>query len=153
MKPLTEGGRAVLALFVTAAAAADLYAGRIRNILVLPSMAGGLLLLAISAPGEIPSVLGAMLLTFLFLFPFWRGGGLGAGDIKLLMALVPFMGVRWYLCTVVLSFLIGAVISAFLLIRDRDLSRTIHFAVPVGISVMLCLLLEQNGVQSIFLFG
>ena len=69
------------------------------------------------------------------------------------MALVPFMGVHWYLYTVVLSFLIGAVISAFLLIRDRDLSRTIHFAVPVGISVMLCLLLEQNGVQSIFLFG
>ena len=148
---MTEGGRAVLALFVTAAAAADLYAGRIRNILVLPSMAGGLLLLAISAPGEIPSVLGAMLLTFLFLFPFWRGGGLGAGDIKFLMALAPFTGARWYFTTVVLSFLIGAAISAFLLIRDRGRTRTIHFAVPVGISVMLCLLLEQFGVRSISL--
>ena len=145
---MTEGGRAVLALFVTAAAATDLYAGRIRNILVLPSMAVGLLLLAISAPGEIPSVLGAMLLTFLFLFPFWRGGGLGAGDIKFLMALVPFMGVRWYLYAVIISFLIGAVFSAVLLIRYRDLSRTVHFAVPVCISVMLCLLLQQLGIQS-----
>ena len=152
MKPLTEGGRTVLILFVTAAAASDLRAGRIRNILILPSLLGGLGLLAISAPGDIPSVLGAMLLTFLFLFPFWRGGGLGAGDIKFLMALVPFMGVRWYLYAVIISFLIGAVISAYLLIRDRDRTRTIHFAVPVGISVMLCLLLEQVGIQSPSLF-
>ena len=62
------------------------------------------------------------------------------------------MGVRWYLYAVIISFLIGAVISAYLLIRDRDRTRTIHFAVPVGISVMLCLLLEQIGVQSISLF-
>ena len=152
MKPLTEGGRAVLALFVTAAAASDLHAGRIRNILVLPSLAGGFLLLAFSAPGKIPGVLGAMLLTFLFLFPFWRGGGLGAGDIKLLMALAPLMGAGWFLFSIILSFLIGAVISAVLLIRYRDLSRTVHFAVPIGISVMLCLLLEQVGIQSPSLF-
>ena len=149
MKPLTEGGRTVLVLFVTAAAASDLHAGRIRNILIFPSLAGGIWLLAMHAPSQLPQVLGVMLLTLLFLFPFWKGGGLGAGDVKLLMALVPFMGVRWYLVCVVVSFLIGAVISAFLLIRDRDRTRTIHFAVPIGISVMLCLLLEQIGVQSI----
>ena len=149
MKPLTEGGRTVLVLFVTAAAASDLRAGRIRNILIFPTLACGFWLLIMRAPSEIPSVIGAMLLTYCFLSPFWKAGGLGAGDIKLLMALVPFMGARWYLCTVVFSFLIGAVVSAFLLIRDRDRARTIHFAVPVGISVMLCLLLEQIGVQSI----
>ena len=146
---MTEGGRTVLILFVTAAAASDLHAGRIRNILVLPTLAGGFWLLAMRTPSEIPSVIGAMLLTLFFLIPFWKGGGLGAGDIKFLMALVPLMGARWYVICVVVSFLIGAVISAFLLIRDRDKTRAIHFAVPVGISVMLCLLLEQIGVQSI----
>ena len=49
-------------------------------------------------------------------------------------------------------FLIGAVFSAVLLIRYRDLSRTVHFAVPVCISVMLCLLLQQIGIQSDSLF-
>ena len=152
VKPLTEGGRMVLVLFVTAAAASDLHSGRIRNILIFPTLAGGLWLLAVSAPEEIPSAAGAMFLTLFFLFPFWRGGGLGAGDIKFLIALVPLMGARWYLFAVIMSFLIGAVISAFLLIRDRDLTRTIHFAVPVGISVMLCLLLEQVNIQSPSLF-
>ena len=93
-----------------------------------------------------------MVLLACFLFPFWKIGGLGAGDIKMLMALVPYMGVRWFFFSIILSFLIGAVISAFLLIRYRDLSRTVHFAVPIGISVVLCLLLEQLSVQSPFLF-
>lgn len=145
---MTEGGRAVLVLFVTAAAASDLRRGRIYNFLTLPTLAAGLLLLVMNTPEELLPVLGAMTATLLFLFPFWKAGGLGAGDIKLLMALAPLMGPRWFLFGNVLSFLIGAGISAFLLIRYRDLSRTVHFAVPIGISVVLCLLLEQLGIQS-----
>jgi prepilin peptidase CpaA len=148
VKPLTEGGRAVLVLFVTAAAASDLRRGRIYNFLTFPTMAAGVLLLMLNTPQEIPPVLGAMTAAMLLLFPFWKAGGLGAGDIKLLMALAPLMGPRWFLFGIVLSFLIGAGISAVLLIRYRDLSRTVHFAVPIGISVMLCLLLEQLGIQS-----
>ena len=149
---MTEGGRTVLILFVTAAAASDLRRGRVYNFLTLPTLAAGLCLLAHSAPEQIASVLAAMAAAFLCLFPFWKGGGLGAGDIKLLMALAPLMGAEWFLFNIVLSFLIGAVISAVLLIRYRDPSRTVHFAVPIGISVMLCLLLEQVEIQSPFLF-
>ena len=149
---MTEGGRTVLILFVTAAAASDLRRGKVWNFLTFPTLAAGLWLLAYSAPEQIASVLGAMAAVFLLLFPFWRGGGLGAGDIKLLMALAPLMGAGWFLFNIVLSFLIGAVISAVLLIRYRDLSRTVHLAVPIGISVMLCLLLEQVGIQSPSLF-
>ena len=145
---MTEGGRAVLVLFVTASAASDLRRGRIYNFLTFPTLAAGLLLLVLNTPNEVPSVLGVMAATLFFLFPFWKAGGLGAGDIKLLMALAPFMGPGWFLFGIVLSFLIGAGISAVLLIRYRDLSRTVHFAVPIGISVMLCLLLEQLGIQS-----
>lgn len=149
---MTEGGRAVLVLFVTAAAASDLRRGRIYNFLTFPTLAAGFLLLVLNTPNEVPPVLGVMAATLFFLFPFWKAGGLGAGDIKLLMALAPFMGPGWFLFGTVLSFLIGAGISAFLLIRYRDLSRTVHFAVPIGISVVLCLLLEQLSVQSPFLF-
>lgn len=149
---MTEGGRTVLILFVTAAAVSDLRRGRVYNFLTFPTLAGGLWLVAHYSPDQLPAVLGTMAVTLVFLFPFWRGGGLGAGDIKLLMALVPLMGTGWFLLSFVLSFLIGAVISAVLLIRYRDLSRTIHFAVPIGISVTLCLLLEQVGIQSPSLF-
>ncbi len=40
---MTEGGRTVLILFVTAAAASDLRWGRIYNFLTLPTLAAGLL--------------------------------------------------------------------------------------------------------------
>ena len=145
---MTEGGRAVLVLFVTASAASDLRRGRIYNFLTFPTLAAGFLLLIVNKPQEIPQVLGAAAAALLLLFPFWKAGGLGAGDIKLLMALAPLMGAGWFLFGIVLSFLISAVISAVLLIRYRDLSRTVHLAVPIGISVMLCLLLEQLGIQS-----
>ena len=79
---------------------------------VPPTLAAGLLLLVMNTPEELLPVLGAMTAALLFLFPFWKTGGLGAGDIKLLMALAPLMGPRWFLFGTVLSFLIGAGISA-----------------------------------------
>ena len=54
VKPLTEGGRTVLILFVTAAAASDLRWGRIYNFLTLPTLAAGLLLLMMNTPEELP---------------------------------------------------------------------------------------------------
>ena len=102
---MTEGGRTVLILFVTAAAASDLRWGRIYNFLTLPTLAAGLLLLMMNTPEELPPMLGVIAATLLLLFPFWKAGGLGAGDIKLLMALAPFMGPGWFLFGTVLSFL------------------------------------------------
>ena len=139
---MTEGGRLVLLAFTAAAAFSDLCLGKIRNVQILLMLAAGAGWLAIHAPDKIPGVAAAMALTLAQL------GGLGAGDIKLLMVLAPFLGVQWYIVNFVFSFLIGAVFSAVLLIRYRDFSRTVHFAVPVCISVMLCLLLQQLGIQS-----
>ena len=148
---MTEGGRIILLFFAAAAAGSDIRRGKISNFLILLMLAAGIGWRMVCAPESLPGIAGAMALTLAVLVPFWRPGGLGAGDIKLLAALVPFLGVQWYIVSIILSFLIGAVFSAVLLIRYRDLSRTIHFAVPVCISVTLCLLLQQLGIQSTFL--
>lgn len=150
---MTEGGRLALLAFTAAAALSDLCRGKISNAQILIMLAAGVGWQVIGTPDQIPNVAAAMALTLILLFPFWQLGGLGAGDIKLLMVLVPFLGVQWYIVSFVFSFLIGAVFSAVLLIRYRDLSRTVHFAVPVCISVMLCLLLQQVGIQSESLFN
>ena len=121
---MTEGGRTVLILFVTAAAASDLRWGRIYNFLTLPTLAAGLLLLMMNTPEELPPMLGVIAATLLLLFPFWKAGGLGAGDIKLLMALAPFMGPGWFLFGTVLSFLIGAGISRRALSASRAARNT-----------------------------
>ena len=148
---MTEGGRLALLAFTAAAALSDLCRGKISNAQILIMLAAGVGWQVIGTPDQIPNVAAAMALTLILLLPFWQLGGLGAGDIKLLMVLVPFLGVQWYIVSFVFSFLIGAVFSAVLLIRYRDLSRTIHFAVPVCISVTLCLLLQQLEIQSTFL--
>ena len=57
---MTEGGRTVLILFVTAAAASDLRWGRIYNFLTLPTLAAGLLLLMMNTPEELPPMLGVI---------------------------------------------------------------------------------------------
>ena len=149
---MTEGGRLALLALMAAAALSDLCRGKISNVQILLMLAAGVGWRVICTPDQIPNVAAAMAISLALLFPFWQMGGLGAGDIKLLMVLVPFLGVQWYIVSFVFSFLVGAVFSAVLLIRYRDLSRTVHFAVPVCISVMLCLLLQQIGIQSDSLF-
>ena len=114
---MTEGGRTVLILFVTAAAASDLRRGRVYNFLTLPTLAGGIWLLACHSPEEVPAVLAAMAATLLFLFPFWRAGGLGAGDIKLLREQAKLRGKGWVRIRIIFYFGIGVVITAVLRIR------------------------------------
>ena len=42
---------------------------------------------------------------------------------------------------------LGGVIALCLLLRHRDRHRPVPFAVPIGTGIMLCLLLERNGVR------
>ena len=100
---MTEGGRLVLLAFTAAAAFSDLCLGKIRNVQILLMLAAGAGWLAIHAPDKIPGVAAAMALTLALLLPFWQLGGLGAGDIKLLMVLAPFLGVQWYIVNFVFS--------------------------------------------------
>lgn len=144
---MVEGGRLILAVFVTAAAWTDVRRGKIYNLIILPTLAAGLLLVFADGSEKFPGILTAALLTIVCLYPFWRLGGLGAGDIKMFLALIPLMGVQWYFCSFVLSFLIGGAAAVILLIIERDRGAAMHFAVPVGISVLICLILDQAGVN------
>lgn len=144
---MTEGGRLVLIIFVTAAAATDLRDGRIYNFLILPTWAAGLWLVLIRGGENLPEMLESIFLTLVFLYPFWRIEGLGAGDIKMFLALIPLMGSPWYLFSFVLSFVVGGAVAVVLIMREPDLTRTVHLAVPIGISVLFSLLLEQAGVR------
>ena len=145
---MTGSGLTVLLIAVAASAVSDLCVGKIYNFIVMPALAGGILLRILEAPRDLPIVLTGIIMTYLLLLPFWKMGGLGAGDIKLLAAILPYMGIGWYCTCFVLSIAIAAVISIILLFSYRDFTRRIHMAVPIGISVMLCLLLQQFITQS-----
>ena len=100
---MTEGGRIILLFFAAAAAESDIRRGKISNLLILLMLAAGIGWRMVCAPESLPGIAGAMALTLAVLVPFWRPGGLGAGDIKLLAALVPFLGVQWYIISFILS--------------------------------------------------
>ncbi len=74
--------------------------------------------------------LGAVLAGGVFLLvAILSRGGMGGGDIKLIAALGLFFGIKQILLTLVLSILIGAIISAFLLLTKKKSSKD---AIPFG---------------------
>ncbi len=132
----------ILGMVAGAAVLTDLSKGKIYNILVFPAMAAGVLLHIWSEGiSAFPHILLSLLVPFLLLLPFWLLGsrGIAAGDIKLFMAISTLMDLSSFFTVFALAFGIGAVISVFVLLKTHDFRRHIHFALPIGISVLFYL--------------
>ncbi len=140
-------GNWILAAYTIAVMCTDIRTGRIYNWMILIAGAAGYGVLLFCSPSDIGPVFLAGIMTLVFFFPFWRMGGIGAGDLKFFFTLVPFLGVSRYFTSILFTFLIGALFALISLIKTRNFSETIHLAVPAGIGVLLCLVLEQAGIQ------
>jgi Flp pilus assembly protein protease CpaA len=88
----------------------------------------------------------SVFLAFLLLYPLFKIGAMGAGDIKLFIMIGTFCGVKEEMAILVGSFVIGAVFAAWkLLVEHRELRKKkweygkykIHFSVPVLFSAAL----------------
>ena len=75
--------------------------------------------------------------TMLILLPVYLAGGIGGGDVKLLTVIALFLGKQEMFLVVIFSFAIGALMGIAKIIKERSLGQTIHFAMPVLISVLL----------------
>ena len=133
---LWENG--ALACLAGVSAVTDLMLGKIYNAVTIPGLLAGIAFSAYrgGAPG-ILEFLCAAAFTVMALFPFYKAGGLGAGDIKLLAAVSAFMPAEAYLRCFAGAFVIGACIGAVKLLRSRGAVHKVHFAVPVAASVFL----------------
>lgn len=69
----------------------------------------------------------SMLLSFILLYPLYKIGGLGAGDVKLFLMLGCF--VRWeeQLSMMAVSFIIGAVFSIGKLLSEENLKERMQY--------------------------
>lgn len=131
-------GDAALGCMAGICAATDLWCGKVFNAVT----AAGLLLglgASVQRAGAtgILEALCAIAFTILVLFPFYRAGGIGAGDIKLLAAVSAFLPSEAYLRCFAAAFAIGAVIGIARLLWSRGKRHTVHFAVAVAASVLL----------------
>lgn len=131
----------------------DVKERRIPNRLTWPALAAGLLVNGWAAgwSGLTFSLFG-ILLGFLLLFLFFLRGGIGGGDVKLMMALGAICGPGFLFHSFLYTALAGAVISMGVLIRrnrwrpaltgvtaagEARTGLSIPYAVPILIGVLL----------------
>ena len=130
-----------LSVFAVVTAYADLTNDKIYNQMTVITMITGLTFSALEGgrTGMLQALL-SVLGAFLLLFPvYFLLHGVGAGDIKLWMALATFFPFDQMLRILVVSFVIAAGIGIVILWRSRGQKgrHTLHFAVPVMLAVLL----------------
>jgi len=69
----------------------------------------------------------SMLLSFVLLYPLYKIGGLGAGDVKLFLMLGSFVQWKEQLSIMAVSFLIGAVFSIGKLLSEENLKERMQY--------------------------
>ena len=69
----------------------------------------------------------SMLLAFLLLYPLFKVGALGAGDVKVFMMIGSFLEVRELVTVLVLSFVIGALCSLVKLLAEHNGRERVHY--------------------------
>lgn len=90
---------------------------RIPNICIVAGMAAGLILTGVSYPiTELVTLLGTVTVVFLFLYPFYLLGALGAGDIKLFMMTACYVRGEQLMCYLLVSMILAALMSIFKMI-------------------------------------
>ncbi len=111
--------QSVLLLLLFLAALADLKADRIPNGFIAAGIAIGLAGSHLAGPGLLHSAT-SMLLAFLLLYPLFKIGTLGAGDIKVIIMTGCFLTAKEFLAVLAASFVIGAAISLVKLLAEHN---------------------------------
>ncbi|MBR3366571.1 MAG: prepilin peptidase [Lachnospiraceae bacterium] len=137
MKIVEYVDKTAIIAMMTAAVYTDIREGKIYNALTFSFFVGGVCLRILTGDAaRVPGILGAAAAVTALLFPFYRLGGIGAGDIKLFAAAGAFMGPLLLAQCVGLAFLIGGAASAVLLLMGKGLRHRMHFAVPIAVSAI-----------------
>lgn len=114
----------ILLLFL--AAVADLKTDRIPNGFIILGTAIGILG-GLRYHTSLLQPVFSMFLAFLLMYPLFKIGALGAGDVKVLMMTGSFMERRELLAVIVSAFIIGAVFSLVKLFVERNGRERIEY--------------------------
>jgi prepilin peptidase CpaA len=117
----------LLVILLVAALYTDLKYGKIFNKLTLPCMVLGIIIntCQTGSSGFLQSAGGTFLVLSLFLL-FAKVGGMGGGDIKLLMAIGGIMGIGFVARAMLLSAVVGGVLALVIIARRRVLLSSVR---------------------------
>ncbi len=121
---------------MTGAVFTDLFKDKIFNAWVIPALSTGVISSLIQGSDRLFESLSAVGVAFLILLPVYFLKGIAAGDVKLFMSAASFLSVSDTLSCILVSFLIAGIISVLVIIFKRNKQKTIHFAIPVLVSVL-----------------
>jgi prepilin peptidase CpaA len=108
-----------------AAVWSDVRTGRIPNVLTLSGLALALALRTVSGLGPLGAGLSGALLALLLSIPLFLIGGLGGGDVKLLVAVGAFLAPSQLFVALAVTAITGGFIALIAVIRKRALGRTL----------------------------
>ena len=103
----------------------DLRTGRIPNVLTLTSLTAALLLRAAGGLDLLGGGLAGAGVALALSLPLFLLGGLGGGDVKLLVAVGAFLAPARLLVALVVMAITGGVIALAAVVRKRALGRTL----------------------------
>ena len=95
--------------------------------IILGILLGLSLRILINGWHDIGSAIAAMLLAFCILYPIYKIGALGAGDVKLFIMVGSFLSVNRLLYVMVVSFIIGAVFSLGKMISEANFMERMKY--------------------------
>lgn len=121
---------------MTGAVFTDLFKDKIFNAWVIPALSTGVISSLIQGSDRLLESLSAVGVAFLILLPVYFLKGIAAGDVKLFMSAASFLSVSDTLSCILVSFFIAGIISVLVIIFKRNKQKTIHFAIPVLVSVL-----------------
>ena len=121
---------------MTGAVFTDLFKDKIFNAWVIPALSTGVISSLIQGSDRLFESLSAVGAAFLILLPVYFLKGIAAGDVKLFMSAASFLSVSDTLSCILVSFLVAGIISILVIIFKRNKQKTIHFAIPILVSVL-----------------
>ena len=116
----------LLLLLLLLATLADLKSDRIPNGFVMLGIVIGVLC-SLWHGSDIRHTVISMLLAFLLLYPLFKIGAMGAGDVKVFMMIGSFAEVKELLMVLVLSFMIGALCSLIKLLSEHNGRERLYY--------------------------
>lgn len=107
-------------------ALADLKTDRIPNGFVLLGIVIGVLG-SLWHGSDIRHIVVSMLLAFLLLYPLFKIGAMGAGDIKVLIMIGSFVEIKELIVILIMSFVIGAACSLAKLLSEHNGRERLYY--------------------------
>ncbi len=125
----------LLFLLLLLAVLADLKTDRIPNGFLVIGIMIGLGGSRWYGPGLLSSSV-SMLLAFLLMYPLFKIGGLGAGDIKVLVMTGGFLSVKDFLTVLTAAFVIGAILAAIKLFAEHNVRERLAYLLAYAAEVI-----------------